>query len=210
MRMLFTLALGAVLLLAPSPASTTASSRALALLGVFPEIELKKPRVDPEPKAETAPVTQRVAARPPGWQGPLPPPEETVAVAPQSLRPVAPEPDPLIRDGKYIHVELKSAQIVSMGDPMKFVATLFNATDAHWNLVAEIVVRKSDGSQETLLRGYPLRLASGRRMRVPLGLKAKEQRFPPGVTEFVAFLRDRQGELVDRASIAFVVTVPLH
>jgi len=216
MRMLFTLALGAALLLAPSPAPPTASARSLALLGVFPEIELEEPRVDPEPRTETAPVTERVAARPPGWQGPLPPaepeapPEDTVAVVPQSLRAVAPEPDPLIRDGKYIHVELKSAQIVSMGDPMKFVATLFNATDAHWNLVAEIVVRKGDGSQETLLQGYPLRLASGRQMRVPLGLKAREQRFPPGITEFVAFLRDRQGELVDRASIAFVVTVPLH
>jgi len=164
--------------------------------------------------AEAEPAPERVAARPPGWQGPLPPaafeaqPEQAVAVVPQSLRAVAPEP--LIRDGKFIHVELESPQVVAPGDRMKFVATLFNATDARWNLVAEIVVRKGDGSQETLLQGYPLRLASGRRMRVPLGLKAREQRFPPGITEFVAFLRDRQGELVDRASIAFVVTVPLH
>jgi len=114
-----------------------------------------------------------------------------------------------LEEGRFIALQRKSPQALFSGDKMKFVATLVNSTQARWNLVAEVVVNKSDGSQETLISHYKLHLNKGKQLRVPMAMSAKPNRFPPGLTQFVAFLRDPSGQIIDRASISFVVRLPL-
>ncbi len=126
-----------------------------------------------------------------------------VAALPQSIR--APH---WIQEGEMINIERKSPQALSVGDKMKFVATLVNHTDTRLNLVAQVVVRKGDGSEETLIPNYGLQLGQGKSFRVPVGMAAREKRFPPGITKFIAFLRDKQGQLIDEASITFMIALP--
>lgn len=114
-----------------------------------------------------------------------------------------------LEEGRFIALQRKSPQALFSGDKMKFVATLVNSTQARWNLVAEVLVNKSDGSQETLISHYKLHLNKGKQLRVPMAMSAKPSRFPPGLTQFVAFLRDPSGQIIDRASISFVVRLPL-
>lgn len=115
-----------------------------------------------------------------------------------------------LQEGELINLERKSPQAVIVGQKMKFVATLVNDTDSKMNLVAQVVVRKGDGSEETLIPNYGLQLGKGKSFRVPVGMAAKEKRFPPGLTKFIAFLRDKHGQLVDEASITFMITVPFE
>jgi len=113
-----------------------------------------------------------------------------------------------LQAGEMIDIERKSPQALLIGEKMKFVATLVNHTASKLNLVAQVVVRKGDGSEETLIPNYGLQLGKGKSFRVPVGMAAKEKRFPPGVTKFIAFLRDNHGQLVDEASITFMITLP--
>lgn len=136
------------------------------------------------------------------------PPVSTAAS--QTGNPSVHATEPLwLEQGRFIDLRRKSSPTLLAGDKMKFVATLINTTNARWNLVAELVVRKSDGSQETLISHYKLHLNRDKQLRVPMAMSAKPRRFPPGLTQFVAFLRDPAGQIVDRASITFVVRLPL-
>ena len=129
----------------------------------------------------------------------------------RSLAMMAPQEQLLwIEEGQLISLERQSPQTLPLGDKMEFLATLTNHTQGGLKLVAEVIVIKGDGSQETLIPSYPVQLGRGKEFRVPFAMAAKGTRFAPGVTQFIAFLRDAQGDLVDRASITFMLTLPLH
>lgn len=117
---------------------------------------------------------------------------------------------PWVEEGMLIALERKSPQAVALGGKIQFVATLVNRTDSQLHLIAEVIVLKGNGSQETLISNYALQLGVDKEFRVPFGMAAKAPRFAPGMTHFIAFLRDAQGELVDRASITFMLTLPIH
>ena len=117
---------------------------------------------------------------------------------------------PWVEEGMLIALERKSPQAVALGGKMQFVATLVNRTDSKLHVIAEVIVLKGDGSQETLIPSYPVQLGRGKEFRVSFAMAAKAPRFAPGVTQFIAFLRDAQGDLVDRASITFMITLPIH
>jgi hypothetical protein len=115
-----------------------------------------------------------------------------------------------IKEGEMIDLERKSPEEIELGENMKFVATLINRTDSKLNVVAEVLIRKGDGTLETLIPNYKLQLGKGKEFRVPVGMAAKARRFPPGITQFVALLRDNHGALIDQAQITFKLTLPLH
>jgi|GEM_PF-5665208 len=197
-----------VLILAQSlstpPMTPSVEAASLALLGVFPDDFQAAP--PPTPTAVSAvksvqPDVKRVKADEPT----VVPQDERLPVPVQVIKQMA-----WLKEGQLIALERKSPQTLNIGGKMKFVATLINHTGARLNLVAEVVVRKGDGSKETLIPGYALQLGKGNRFRVPVGLAAKAQRFPPGLTQFSAYLWNRQGQLIDQASITFMVSLPLQ
>lgn len=157
--------------------------------------------VSPEPASVLAVTTRESQAAP-----------KAVSVENDALEPSLQNETPRlwVEEGVLIALERKSPQTITLGGKIQFTATLVNRTDAHLRLIAEVVVLKGDGSQETLISGYPLQLSVGKEFRVPFGIAAEPPRFAPGLTQFIAFLHDAQGELVDRASITFMLTLPLH
>lgn len=155
----------------------------------------------PEPAAASTTSNSRMQPAPQAW-----------SVAESAFeKPLQEEASwPWVEEGMLIALERKSPQAVALGGKMQFVATLVNRKDSKLHVIAEVIVLKGDGSQETLISGYPMQLIKDKEFRVPFGMAAKAPRFAPGVTQFIAFLRDAQGQLVDRASITFMITLPIH
>lgn len=194
--------------LSTTPMTPLAEAAALALLGVLPDhFQAAPPPALAEPARPIVRANEAKRPMPQTYAGGL-------IEKPNATRKPLPvqvvEQMAWMKEGQLIALERKSPQAIDIGSKMKFVATLVNHTDGRLHLVAEVIVRKGDGSKETLIPGYALQLGKGKSFRVPVGMAAKAKRFPPGLTQFIAYLRDRQGQLIDQASITFMVSLPLH
>ena len=178
------------------PATEVAPSLPIDVASHQPEIKFSHTEV----AVASAPVVAQSIGIDPRFETAM----EPVSQAPPELRIT------WMQEGELIDLERKSPEEIQLGENMKFVAILVNRTDSKLNLVAEVLIRKGDGSLETLIPNYNLQLGKGKEFRVPVGMAAKERRFPPGLTQFVALLRDKQGALIDQAQITFKLTLPLH
>jgi len=92
---------------------------------------------------------------------------------------------------------------------IRFVATLTNERNTLWHITVTGTVELSDGSKVTVLRPHSLWMVPGQKLRLPVALTADPQRFPAGWTQFKALLSDDQGQIIDQASISFLLTLDL-
>lgn len=120
------------------------------------------------------------------------------------------EPEPYYVPGNLITLKPTAPFEVSADGRVKFSAILVNRGDTALSLTGELIVIKGDGTTATLLPSYGLKLKAGQKIQLPVELAVKSWHFPPGRTEFLAILRDLQGEIIDRASVTFQISVPLQ
>ena len=92
---------------------------------------------------------------------------------------------------------------------IRFVATLINEHNSFWHITVTGMVVLADGSKVTVLQPHSLWMVPGQQLRLPVALAADPTRFPPGWTQFEALLRDDQGQIIDQASINFLLTLDL-
>jgi hypothetical protein len=93
---------------------------------------------------------------------------------------------------------------------IRFIATLTNEHNTLWHVTVMGTVELADGSKVTVLQPHSLWMVPGQKLRLPVALTADPQRFPPGWTQFKALLRDDQGQVIDQASVSFLLTLDLQ
>lgn len=137
-------------------------------------------------------------------------PEAGAASASDGSPPGEVEPEPYYVPGNLITLKPTAPFEVSADGRVQFSAILVNRGDTALSLTGELIVIKGDGTTATLLPSYGLKLKAGQKIQLPVELAVKSWHFPPGRTEFLAILRDLQGEIIDRASVTFQISVPLQ
>jgi hypothetical protein len=112
--------------------------------------------------------------------------------------------------GNVVTLKPTTSFEISADDSIQFTAILSNQGDAALSLTGELIVIKGDGTTATLLPSRGLKLKAGQKIQLPVEFAVKSWHFPPGKTEFLAILRDLQGEIIDRASVTFQISVVLQ
>lgn len=105
--------------------------------------------------------------------------------------------------GRFLSLNPTTPLTVPATGRLEFVATLNNSQPHDWRVVGELIVVKSDGTTETLLRPRVITIRGNQRLQIPAGFSAK--RFPLGSTQFIAILRDQSGQEIDRATLTFTI-----
>lgn len=118
--------------------------------------------------------------------------------------------EPYYVPGNLVILQPTTSFLISAGGSIRFSAILSNQGDRALSLTGELIVIKGDGTSATLLPSRGLKLKAGQKIQLPVELAVKSWHFPPGRTEFLAILRDLQGEIIDRASVTFQISVPLQ
>ncbi len=115
----------------------------------------------------------------------------------------------LVVPGELVNLQPAGSIVVTLTGTIQFIATLINPHSKAWSVMGELLVKKADGTTLTLLAPRQIRLGRGQTLRLPVGLPADPATFPPGLNEFIAILRDLQGNLIDRASVTFILTLDI-
>lgn len=115
--------------------------------------------------------------------------------------------EPYYVPGDLVTLKPEASFEVSLDGNIKFTAILSNQSTEGLKLTGELIVVKGDGTTETLLPPRVLRLKAGQRIQIPVELALSSWHFPPGETEFLAILRDLKGEIIDKASVTFRISV---
>lgn len=115
----------------------------------------------------------------------------------------------LVVPGELVNLQPAGSIVVPLTGTIRFIATLINPHSKAWNVIGELLVKKADGTTLTLLAPREIHLSRGQMLRLPVGLPADPSTFPPGLNEFVAILRDLQGNLIDQASVTFILTLDI-
>jgi hypothetical protein len=141
--------------------------------------------------------------------------DATAKVASSANDPVPPatsakRPEPYIV-GKAIQLLPTGPTEISLlsNGQIHFVATLINEHNSFWHITVTGMVELADGSKVTVLQPHSLWMVPGQELRLPVALTADPARFPPGWTQFKALLRDDQGQIIDQASVNFLLTLDL-
>lgn len=122
--------------------------------------------------------------------------------------PSRPEPDVVGKAIQLLPTGPTEISLLSNGQ-IRFVATLINERNNFWHITVTGMVELADGSRVTVLEPQSLWMVPGQELRLPVALAADPARFPPGWTQFKALLRDDQGQIIDEASINFLLTLDL-
>ncbi|MCR4405090.1 MAG: hypothetical protein NUW06_07460 [Candidatus Acetothermia bacterium] len=120
------------------------------------------------------------------------------------------EPEPYYVPGNLITLKPTAPLEVSANGRIQFSAILVNQGDTALSLTGELIVIKGDGTTATLLPSYGVKLKAGQKIQLPVEFAVKSWHFPPGRTEFLVILRDLEGEIIDRASVTFQISVALQ
>lgn len=119
------------------------------------------------------------------------------------------QPNNLVVPGELVNLQPSGSIVVPLTGTIQFIATLINPHHKAWKVIGELLVKKADGSVLILLAPREIRLARGQTLTLPVGLPADPSTFSPGLNEFVAILRDLQGNLIDQASVTFILTLDI-
>jgi len=115
----------------------------------------------------------------------------------------------LVVPGELVNLQPTGSIVVPLTGTIQFIATLINPHSKAWNVIGELLVKKADGTTLTLLAPRQIHLSRGQTLTLPVGLSADPSTFSPGLNEFIAILRDLQGNLIDQASVTFILTLDL-
>ncbi|MFN4218241.1 MAG: hypothetical protein ACK4HB_03035 [Candidatus Bipolaricaulia bacterium] len=105
--------------------------------------------------------------------------------------------------GRAVRLEPLGSLAVPVAGRIEFAATLINIQTSDWRVIGELYVTKGDGTSEKLFGPRAIRLGRAQTLRLPVGFAAK--RFPPGPTQFIAVLKDQNGQVIDRAALTFTI-----
>lgn len=99
-----------------------------------------------------------------------------------------------------------SHAIVPLPGLIQFMAQLSNPyPDQIWKVKVEAIVVNADGSTREAMSPRAIWLLPGQTIKLPIKFRAKEPKYHAGFTLFKAFVEDGSGEVLDKASIAFVL-----
>lgn len=115
----------------------------------------------------------------------------------------------LVVPGELVNLQPAGSIVVPLTGTIQFIATLINPHSKAWNVIGELLVKKADGTTLTLLAPRQIHLSKGQTLTLPVGLHADPSTFSPGLNEFIAILRDLQGNLIDQASVTFILTLDI-
>lgn len=110
---------------------------------------------------------------------------------------------PAILPGRAIRLEPSGALTIPSSGRIEFTATLVNIQASGWRVIGELYINKGDGTSEKLFGPRAIRLGRTQTLRLPVSFAAN--RFPPGPTQFIALLKDKDGQIIDRAVLTFTI-----
>lgn len=110
---------------------------------------------------------------------------------------------PAVIPGRAVRLEPLGSLTVPVSGRIEFAATLVNIQTNDWRVIGELYAIRGDGMSEKLFGPRAIRLGRAQTLRLPVGFAAK--RFPPGPTRFIAILKDQTGQVIDQATITFII-----
>lgn len=116
---------------------------------------------------------------------------------------------PIHVPGNLVTLQPEGLFEVPLDGDIKFTVILINRSTERCKLTGELIITKGDGTTETLLAPRAVKLKAGQKIQLPVVLGVSSWHLPPGETEFLAILRDMKGEIIDKASATFKITVAL-
>ncbi|MCS7197454.1 MAG: hypothetical protein NZ930_02015 [Candidatus Bipolaricaulota bacterium] len=141
------------------------------------------------------------------------PPRSPVRRLVHGPQPAAPssktQEEPAVIVGRAIRLDPLGPLHIPPAGRIEFLITLTNLERRDWQVIGELYISKGDGRTERLFGPRAIRMGPAQRLRLPVGFAANPARFPPGPTQLIAVLKDRAGQVIDRAVLTITIE-PKH
>lgn len=114
---------------------------------------------------------------------------------------------PFYVPGEFVELLPASPATIAMPGVVKGTVKLSNPHGYFWRVTIEGTVVLANGITHQVLTPRTLWMIPNQTLQRPVQLPVDLTHFVPGVTQFLAILKDDQGRIIDQASVSFTLTV---
>lgn len=114
---------------------------------------------------------------------------------------------PFYVPGEFVELLPASPATIAMPGVIKGTVKLSNPHGYFWRVTIEGTVVLANGMTHQVMTPRTLWMVPNQTLQRPVQLPVDLTHFVPGVTQFLAVLKDDQGKIIDQASVSFTLTV---